>query len=194
MKHILSRTLDGTYANAMRTGPIVISGLILWIISKVSSNAFWIHNLKISSVALVIVLTAGFVWILKQENRKGLALIYSNGILSNFSEFVVKGWLFAYIIVIFVIAIAFFEALQQYVISTDAYYQVEQVIRSDSELQSQVGTVVGVGVGNSFSYKNNYEELNLSLNVFGELKSTTVQVTAVKEGNIWNVKIDNNGK
>ncbi|MEQ8812317.1 MAG: hypothetical protein RIE59_24830 [Imperialibacter sp.] len=175
----------------MKAVPLFLTGLLLWITSKAFDGYYWVHQIRLSEIALFISLLSAILWLRNKENRTSLASAFRVKSFSDLPRFLEDGSYLVLLSVMLFIIIVLAQVPDFYVTRTSAYKQFEQVIRSDSTLQSDVGGIKDVGLG-SFSHKTrkNTETMFAILTIFGERQTLTVRADAIMVDGQWIVKLD----
>jgi hypothetical protein len=182
----------------MKSGIFIIAGIVLWVISLIAVETYWIHQSRLSTVAAGLISIFGIVWLTHANNRRILGLNFfpkKYGFqMEKFAEHIRDGFITVGIIAIFGLITIIAELGKTIISTTEGYREATEHLRVNNELTDKIGTIKDIRLGNSFGFsnKNGREEYRLSFIAFGEMGTTTIELTSVKESSKWQVKTTSN--
>lgn len=174
----------------MKSGSLIVFGIIVWIVTQMWLETYWIHQFFVSYVALLISTGASFYWLTIKQNRQLLFVFVKAKNGSDLVEAFKSGF-FINMAAGFLIVCLFIQIGKYSITKLEGFELLVQDIQMNSDMTNQLGQIRHVEVGRSFNYrnKNSKKTLKGELIVFGSNGSKTLKVFAERRSDgVWEFK------
>jgi hypothetical protein len=178
----------------MKSGYLIVVGVILWFVSAVSES-FVLYQYKIHIGTAIFVGLSSIYWLTKIENRQTLERTFfpsKYGIDKyDFLERIRHGLFSIGLTTLFVLITILAESARFLVSTSEGFRYIEEEVTNNSDIHHDIGQVTMILLGGSYSSNTSFstseKRIKVSLLVFGDRGKIKADVTALKQGDKWRV-------